>query len=321
MAFCTKCGGSINSSWKHCPICGSKVEKISITPKKKPAKSDIPRSEINASPVINGIPPEIQQSLSSSKTYSKFDKPSSKFNEKKFGITVAVIILMLIFILFQLPNESKSESLPIAETNEQSKESIQADKDLRADKINFSSSVNYFRGANCKPKFTKGEDWDMEVTGVEGIKDIASKYAFNATNTEIWNTWGNQADKALGLIASYELKLSELYWYIFDIYKNDGMGVYKADWNDYFNELNDMAKKLCYKDEPTSTQISLAEEFISAASKWNPAFEMWYSKAWERQIEISQEISDYVDDLTTPKCTETKTNIPGYNIIKCTNLP
>jgi hypothetical protein len=322
MAFCTKCGGSINSSWKHCPTCGSKIEKTPSTPKKKPTKSDKPGSEIKTSPVINGIPPEIQQVLSSSKNYSKFDKPSSKFNEKKFGITVAVILLMLVLILFQLPNESNSESLPIAETNQQSEESIQAAKELQEDKVNFWSSVNDFKSAGCKPVFTKGENWDMEVTGAQGVKDIASKYAFNTTNQEVWISWGNQVDKALVLIASYEFKLSELYWDIFDIYKErERMGIYKSQWNQYYNNLNNMAKKLCYKEEPTSSQILLAEEFIPTVDKWRGDFEMWYSEAKERSRDISQEISDYVTDLTTPKCTETKTNIPGYNIIKCTNLP
>jgi predicted nucleic acid-binding Zn ribbon protein len=188
MAFCTKCGGSINSSWKHCPTCGSKIEKTSSTPKKKPTKSDTPRSEIKTSPVINGIPPEIQQVLSSSKNYSKFDKPSRKFNEKKFGITVAVILLMVVLILFQLPNDNNSESLPVAETNQQSEESIQAAKELQEDKVNFWSSLNGFKSAGCKPVFTKGENWDMDVTGAQGVKDIASKYAFNTTNQEIWNT-------------------------------------------------------------------------------------------------------------------------------------
>ena len=326
MTFCTKCGDRIEKDWKHCPSCGQVVAKKTLSAKKL---SGSPKPIVlakDATPIINGVPPQsIRKNLSQDKSLNLNDKNP----DKKFLSLVGVFVFFIVVIILGIgvsKNNSNSAELARQQLKVEEKEAEIAQafaEEIKTDKGKVLYSAPAFRVSNCKPKFYKSDDWEMKLDRVVGIEEFPTKYAFNSDRKIEWESMGNSVDRTLVVIAAYELKLSELYWDIFDIYKEkDRMGGYKSEWNQYFNFLDKMASKLCYQDEPSPQQLVLAEESMNSISTaWRLGFESWHRLATEASRDISQEISDYVKDLTTPKCTETKTNIPGYNIIKCTNLP
>lgn len=325
MAFCTKCGDRIEKDWKHCPSCGQVVVKKTLSTKKLSGSPKPIFLAKDAIPLINGVPSEsIRKNLPQDKPLTLKDKNTDKKFLSFIGIFVFFIVIIILGIGIS-ENNSNSAELARKELKAKQEETEIAQafaEEIKTDKTNFMYSSPAFRISNCKPQFYKSDDWAMKLDGVEGIEEFPTKYAFSSDRRIEWEAMGNTVDRTLIVIAAYELKLSNLYWDIFDIYKEkDQMGGYKPKWNQYFNFLDKMASKLCYQDEPTPQQIVLAEESLNAISSWRFGFESWYAEARESSRRISEEISDYVKDLTTPKCTETKTNIPGYNIIKCTNLP
>lgn len=328
MVFCTKCGGEIDKDWKHCPSCGQIATKKTVS-KRKSAESAKPTIIAkDAIPVVNGIPiHSTKQNILQAKSLNLEENDSNK-NFNKF-IMIFFSILGIVLLGIGLINNNsarnerayqeskiKEEKDEIAQINAQ----INSER-IQTDKRSFINSLSAFKYLNCKPYFTKGENWDMTLGGVEGIEKFPIEYIFNPKQKIEWESMGNSIDRTLITIASYELQLSPLYWSIFDIYKEEGMGGYKSMWNQNFNFLDKMATKLCYQNEPSPQQLALVEESMLAISSWRLDFQSWIAEAKESRNRISEEISEYVKDMNTPKCTETKTNIPGYNIIKCTNLP
>jgi hypothetical protein len=325
MAFCTKCGDEVNKDWKHCPSCGQVVTKSTLSTK----KSDVsPKSTFiakDAKPAVNGIPAKSTKKVIPQDEALKLDESNSNKNFEKFvAVFVSLILGMVLIIGISSYNSASAErALKESKIQEKKKEEEQAQAAIfQADKVSFVDSLLAFKNSNCKPKFSKGETWAMELDGVEGIGEFSTNYGFNPDRKIQWESMGNAVDRTLVVIASYQLKLGDLYWDIFDIYKEmNEMGGYRSKWNQNFVFLDKMAKKLCYQDEPSPQQLIFAEESLLAISDWRFGFQSWYTEAKESSTRISQEYADYYEEMTTPKCTETKTNIPGYNIVKCTNLP
>ena len=324
MAFCTNCGTEIKKSWKHCPTCGQTVIK-------KDESSNKPLIPDQTNPLVKfkqlpkkGVKDELKKADTKNLTLNP-DLGIKKAKEMKILAVVFFLILVLMVLLANRNQNSESSINQQTQDANETNVKSQYAQELSRDKGSFFKSLSSFKSSNCEPKFYRGDksrtaDWDMELKGVGGIEDFPSKYAFNQDRQKDWQTWGNQVDKALIVIASYEYRMSDLYWYIFDLYKNDGMGAYRSSFNQFYGALNKMAQNLCYQDEPTASQYELAQKLMPEIDNLRGDIEMWLTEASERRNEIREGLSAEVQDFLTPKCTETKTNIPGYSIIKCTNL-
>ena len=324
MAFCTNCGTEIKKSWKHCPICGQ-----TVIQRDGSSNKPVAHNQTNPSVKLNQLPKkEVKGRVKDTDPQNLTLNPDLGIKiakEMPFLLVVLFLIVVLIVLLANRSQDSESSiNQQMQDTNEINAKSQYA-RELSMDKGSFFASLYSFKSSNCEPRFYKGDksrtsEWDMELEGVGGIEDFPSKYAFNPDRQKDWQTWGNQVDKALIVIASYEYRMSSLYWYIFDLYKNDGMGAYRSSFNQFYGVLNKMAQNLCYQGEPTAEQYELAQKLMPEIDNLRGDIEMWLTEAYERVDEIREGISAEVQDFLTPKCTETKTNIPGYSIIKCTNI-
>ena len=299
MDLCTKCGDEIDKSWKHCPACG---------------QANIQ----NASLKLKSFEGTIQ---------SFTPHRSSIKNNPALPIFVFLVGAILIFAISNIRSyvedqqvQTYSDSLDKAKRTQF--ESSTKQQETGRDRTNFATSLSSFKSLGCKPKFYKNDsnrtaNWDMELEGVSGIEDFGFKYAFNQSQQENWQTWGNQVDRALIVIASLELQISDLYWYIYDIYKTEGMAKYKSDFNQWFSVFNKMAINLCYQSEPTAEQYELAQKLMPEIDKFYGDFRIWRTEAMEEIEAIRGGMRNEVEEGNTAQCTEIKTNIPGYNIIKC----
>ena len=328
MAFCTKCGGEINKSWKHCPVCGqatvqksTSATKTPVVPKETPLAKD-------AIPVVKGVPGK-EFKTTTSETSGSTDSGVFGSSEKKYMGMVGVGVFILILLIIGLSSGSSSEY-----EDYQAPQTVEVKVDPEVEKLeterrDFSTSLAAFLAAGCKPVITKekGDPWDdnwvmadMTVEGVNGVYSFPTRYINQASMSQPKvDDWGNQVDKALIIAAAYERVLAPLYWEIFGMWEEWGeLGKYRAQFNRYLNKADGIAKKLCYQGtEPTSTQMNLADRYIQELTDdWVP-FNNWVDEVWARESELSDEL----DYDTTPRCTETKTNNPNYNIVTCTNLP
>jgi hypothetical protein len=328
MAFCTKCGGEVDKNWKHCPSCGQAVLKKTAassqsapTPK-APTPKEI-RIQENAVPVIKGIPQSINRIDPSSQTNASAQAADPRRLTIIASVAIFVIILGIIFVNVRgsnvesaVPDEVPVEEVKIDPAVEQAK----------IDKDNFYTSLTAFLDAGCKPEITRpGPEFsdvmaDMELPGVQGIDDFPEKYnqqfGFGAVSVE---DWGTPIEKTLVVAAAYESKLSELYWDVFDLFRPQSeLGKYKTKFNQYFNKADNVAKKLCYKNgTPSESQLAAADKSLKALTDEWSGFTTWLEEVNAR----SQDLHAELDSYGKPVCTETPTNLPGYNIVKCTNLP
>jgi hypothetical protein len=158
--------------------------------------------------------------------------------------------------------------------------------------------------------------------------------------------WGNKVDKVLVITSAYLIKLKRLHddinqyegnsfwtdWLNYEQqkstfnYYNSKNGIL-GDFEKYFDEASTLAKELCYKGEnPSNEQVSIAErEYDILLEDWAP-FNRWLTQTTRFVGDVNDIVSkyppydeDYVDD--TPVCKEYPTTLPGYVIVKCTNLP
>jgi hypothetical protein len=328
MAFCTKCGGEIKKSWKHCPVCGQEAAqkststtRISATPKETPIAKD-------AIPAIKGVPIKEFKTASGDANGSTDSGVFGNSEKKYIGMVgVGVFILILIIIGFSSGSSSDYTDYQSPQTEE-----IKVDPEVEkfeTERRDFSTSLVAYLASGCKPVITKekGDIFDdnyvmpdMTLDGVNGVYSFPTRYINQASLSQPKvDDWGNQVDKTLIIAAAYERVLSPLYWEIFGMWEEWGeLGKYRAQFNRYLNKADGIAKKLCYQGaEPTSSQLNLADRYIQELTDDWVSFNNWVDEVWTRESELSEEL----DYDTTPRCTETKTNNPNYNIVTCTNLP
>jgi hypothetical protein len=160
------------------------------------------------------------------------------------------------------------------------------------------------------------------------------------------DNWGNKVDKTLVITSAYLWRLRLLHDEINLNHGNNFWGEYLnyerqkstfnyynskngvlGDFEKYFDKAATLAKELCYKGEnPTSQQVITAElEYDILLKDWEP-FNKWLTQTTRYVNDVNDIVSkyppydeDYVDD--TPVCKEYPTTLPGYVIVKCTNLP
>jgi hypothetical protein len=159
------------------------------------------------------------------------------------------------------------------------------------------------------------------------------------------NDWGNKVDQVLMITDAYFGRLRLLHedvnryhgesnWDYFFNYepaedKYDSFttkfGIL-AEFEKYFEQVTSVAKKLCYDGtNPSVEQLAIAErEQRILLDGWAP-----FSSRLEVIRKFTNEYANDVIDSTIgndydedkPICEEFPTTLPGYSIIKCTNLP
>ena len=323
MFFCTKCGVELKESWKHCPSCGqaaAKKESISAKNSRLPKETKITE---DASPVINGVP------RAAFKNTSVDNTNSDNSNKKLFGIVATIVVLGILVMALSSNSSSDYSDYQVART-EEVKVDPEVEK-IKAEKISFDSSLSAFLLSECKPTITKAKgSWEnldtwvlpgMTLDGVSGISTFPERYQNQfALSAPKVDDWGNSVDKTLMVVAAYEQLLAPLYYEISGLWSSwSELGKFKGQFNAYFNKVDGIAKKLCYgtNPAPTESQLKSADKYLSELVDGWFDFVAWTDKVWARESELS----DDLDYQTTPRCTETKTNNPNYNIITCTNLP
>jgi hypothetical protein len=204
---------------------------------------------------------------------------------------------------------------------------------LEIERKGFSTDLATFLSMGCKPEITKKkgnilyndfEDIvfaDMSLYGIDHAYTFPARYINQvALSAPKVDDWGNQVDKTLIIAAAYEKRLAPLYYEIYDMWNGwSELGKYKSQFDAYFKKVNGIATSLCYNGGalPTDNQFKLADKYIKELSEDWLEFNDWVDKVWAREAELS----DDLEYETTPRCTETKTNNPNYNIVTCTNLP
>jgi predicted nucleic acid-binding Zn-ribbon protein len=328
MAFCTKCGSEIDKSWKHCPSCGQAVLKKPSATTKATSSLNAPTSKevrinANAEPVVNGIPQSFKRMETSNPAKTAVEAADSK----RLMVIVGILVFALIFLV--IAANVRGSNVESAVPDEVPVVEVQIDpavEQAKIDRDNFYTSLTAFLDAGCKPEITRpGPEFSdkmasMDLPGVQGIADFPEKYNKQFTlGTISVQEWGSPIEKALVVAAAYESKLSVLYWDVFDLFRpQNELGKYKTKFNQYFNKADNLAKKLCYKNgEPSENQLAAADKSLKAlADEWS-GFITWLEEVNAR----SQDLHAELDSYGKPVCTETETNLPGYNIVKCTNLP
>ena len=323
MIFCTKCGGELKKSWKHCPSCGEGAAKTAPV---SPKNSKLPKeTKINedASPAINGVP------RAAFKNTSVDNANLDNSNKKLFGIVASIAVLGILVMALASNGSSDYSEVQMAPAEEVSVDP-EAEK-IKTEKISFDTSLSAFLLSECKPTITKAkggfenlDTWvlaGMTLDGVSGISTFPERYRnqFTLSAPKV-DDWGNSVDKTLMVVAAYEQLLAPLYYEIFDMWSPwSELGKFKGQFNAYFNKVDGIAKKLCYgtNPAPTESQLKSTDKYLSELVDGWFDFVTWTDKVWAREAELS----DDLDYETTPRCTETKTNNPNYNIVTCTNLP
>jgi len=325
MNFCTKCGGELKKSWKHCPSCGEGAAKTApISPKNSKLPKETKINE-DASPAINGVP------LASLKNTSVDNANSDNSNKKLLGIVASIAVLGILVMALASNGSSDYSEVQMAPAEEVSADP-EAEK-LESERKGFSTDLATFLSIGCKPEITKKkgnilyndfEDIvfaDMRLYGIDYAYTFPARYINQVgLSAPKVDDWGNQVDKTLIIAAAYEKRLAPLYYEIYDMWNEwSELGKYKSQFDTYFKKVNGIATSLCYNSDPlpTDNQFKLADKYIKELSEDWLEFNDWVDKVWAREAELS----DDLDYETTPRCTETKTNNPNYNIVTCTNLP
>lgn len=324
MIFCTICGGELKKSWKHCPSCGeAAVKPAPVSPKnsKQPKETKITE---DASPAIIEVPHTAFKNIPVDNTNS------DDSNKKSFGLVASIVVLgVIVMALLSTTSYDYSEvqTAPVVEASTDP----EAEK-LGSERESFSTDLATFLSMGCKPEITKKKgdliyDYDNYVSPDMSLTGINYAYSFSANyinqvglSASKVDDWGNQVDKTLIIAAAYEKRLAPLYYEIYGMWNEWGeLGKYKSQFDAYFKKVNGIATKLCYYGDPSPTdnQLKLADKYIKELSDGWLKFNDWVDKVWAREAELEDEL----DYETTPRCTETKTNNPNYNIITCTNLP
>jgi hypothetical protein len=325
MIFCTKCGGELKKSWKHCPSCG---EVAANTKSMSPKNSKLPK----ASKISKAEEVEINNLLHEGIQAASFDNSNSdNSNKKLFGIVASIIVIGIVVMALSSTSSSDYSEVQMTQSEEVSIDP-EAEK-LEIERKGFSTDLATFLSMGCKPEITKKkgnilyndfEDIvfaDMSLYGIDYAYTFPARYINQAgLSAPKVDDWGNQVDKTLIIAAAYEKRLAPLYYEIYDMWNAwSELGKYKSQFDAYFKKVNGIATSLCYYGDPlpTDNQLKLADKYIKELSEDWLEFNDWVDKVWAREAELS----DDLDYETTPRCTETKTNNPNYNIVTCTNLP
>ena len=112
MIFCTKCGGELKKSWKHCPSCGEGAAKTAaVSPKNSKLPKETKITE-DASPVINGVP------RAAFKNTSVDNTNSDNSNKKLFGIVETIVVLGILVMALSSNSSSDYSDYQVARTEE-----------------------------------------------------------------------------------------------------------------------------------------------------------------------------------------------------------
>jgi hypothetical protein len=190
---------------------------------------------------------------------------------------------------------------------------------FRQKKEEFYLSKILFISAGCKPEIGK-DAYGKQSMEVRTGKISNFPYDL-AKNLPEMNEWGTSVDRALVFALAYESDLSDLTW---GFANYPEIKKYRTKYNSYLSLADSIAKKLCYKNQPTDAQLKFSETAISRLQNEWEGFSTWESDVnfllKNTQDENSAEVQEYLNSLV-PKCDEIKTNNPNYNIVKCTNIP
>jgi len=224
----------------------------------------------------------------------------------------------------------------------------------------FDEGLDLFKAVDCQTKLRFKWSWDqdskkkvplwgdVEMLAYQGEIDFyPSRYLYrDYLDIPDTDNWGNKVDKVLIITSAYLGRLRVLHdkinlyhgnsfwdeWLNYERqkstfnYYNSRNGVL-GDFEKYFEKASTLAKELCYKgNNPSSQQVAKAEqEYDILLEDWEP-FNKWLTQTTRFVGDANDIISkyppydeDYVDD--TPVCKEYPTTLPGYVIVKCTNLP
>lgn len=325
MIFCTKCGVELQKSWKHCPSCGQASAKTNSNLKQN---SKLPKASANSKAKEVQINDLLNRDI---QTKSSDNLNLDNSNKKLFGIVASIVVLGIIVMALSSTSSSDYSEVEMAQSQEISVDP-EAEK-LEIERKGFSTDLATFLSMGCKPEITKKKgDFlyndigdvvlaNMSLYGIDYAYTFPARYINQVgLSAPKVDDWGNQVDKTLIIAAAYEKRLAPLYFEIYDMWnKWSELGKYKSQFDAYFKKVNGIATTLCYYGDPvpTDNQFKLADKYIKELSEGWLEFNDWVDKVWAREAELSEDL----DYETTPRCTETKTNNPNYNIVTCTNLP
>jgi len=341
MRYCANCGIESKDSWKHCPSCGSALPKIAKVSEEniRTINQEVSREAISREESQSQEPSIESEQLDSETTnIDALNVPLESGRDsykalKIFSVSIVVILLLLLVPSFNQKNNTEVDD-PVCQTDasilassseckspQQVAEEVKK-KEIQDAKDSFFENVISYRNENCKPSIKRpGPEFsdkmaEMNPNVNSDVVDLAIRIR---TNPAEYLDWGNEVDRALLISAAYQYKLSELYWEIFDLWRSE-MSSYKAKFNSYFSKSDAISRRLCYSDEPTNSQVEYSSKAYAQLSDGWYDFMIWWNKANDRELELSQELDQWTED-NKPKCQEYETNNPNYNIVKCTNLP
>ncbi len=315
MAYCSKCGIELDKGWAHCPACGQEIVKVSkVQERKIKIKETHPKT------------PETLSALDDEDSYfnTKIEIPPAKSDPifKEFrGYLIATLIILLCLVLISTLSNKSPESGTTTDGIATTKSEI------------FGQIISDYRNAGCKPETFLTDSGSMQMnvdfTGEYIELDPTSEYLNRTIDIEEWNTLGNQVDRALYNIQSYQSMLSNLYYFIFDIYRDYGMGKYGDQFKIYLDSLNRDAKELCYESSPSNEQFQLAEKYTTLDVvnnldlAWQRKFQSWIDEVWATQEkatvrydrDYAKKQEDNYED--TVYCEEKNTSLEDYKLIKC----
>lgn len=318
MDFCTKCGVEIDKDWKHCPSCGQVVTRKTV-PNKKLARSPKPTIIAkNATPFVNGVPTHsAKKSIPQSESLTLKENNSNKKFNKFSVIYFSILGIMLLVAVVQSNNNTNDLLGP---------EGISASPEVRLasdvpwiDPVGsqsryppgidnageFYGALNDFQSINCQ-RNSKARGIDSipeQLWSIDGYPIYANRYP-----KEFF--WGTSSEKLKVGLASMASGLAQ----VENTVKYLNSKSRSADFKTWDKSFKKWASVGC--QEPELPEV----EANKALMDFFYNYEMFFN--WTREVfdQSKEEHAAYEESLK-PQCTETKTNIPGYNIIKCTNLP
>lgn len=318
MVFCTKCGVEIDKDWKHCPSCGQVVTRKTVSNKKLTVSPKPIMISKDAIPVVNGVPTHsMKKSIPQSRSLTLEEtKSNKKFN--KVLIIVSSILGIMILVAFVTSNNKTGNLLE--------PESISASPEVR-----LASDVPWIDPVGSQDRYPPGIDNAGEFYGAlndfqyikcqrnskaRGIDSIPESlwsingYPIYANRYPKEFFWGTSSEKLKVGLASMASGLAQ----VENTVKYLNSKSRSADFKTWDKSFKKWASVGC--QEPELLEV----EANKALMDFFYNYEIFFN--WTREVfDQSDEENAAYEESLKPQCTETKTNIPGYNIIKCTNLP
>ena len=224
----------------------------------------------------------------------------------------------------------------------------------------FDEGLELFKAVDCKSRLNYRYSYDQDskkkvplwgevdmLTYQAEIDFYPSRYLYrDYLDIPSDDDWGNIVDKVLIITSAYLGRLRIIHdeinrypeSYLWDVSFNYEPKEYNpydnyitengvlGDFEKYLERVSTVAKQLCYEGKsPSSEQAAIAESAYNVLLEDWASFNTWlentriFADEANRRIKIQLDSDNEYDDK--PICDEYPTTLPGYVIVKCTNLP